>query len=106
MAGRSAWRAAVPRKRQASPTTERMHDLDDVALLQDMRGVAAARDDLAIDLHRDPALGQAFVFEQGGEGGPWRDLAGLAIELDVHAAIVAGSVARNAAVQHEAVRFS
>ena len=83
-----------------------MHDLDGVAGLQHMRGVAAARDDLAVDLHRDPALGQAFVFEQGGEAGLVGDLAGFAIELDVHAAIVAGSGPVRAAVQHEAVRFS
>ena len=35
----------------ASPPTERMHDLDRVAGLQHMRGMPAARHDLAIDLH-------------------------------------------------------
>ncbi len=67
-----------------------MHDLDAIAGLQDVPGMAAARDDLAIDLDRDPAFAQAFGCQQGAQGGPGREVTFLAVEVDLHPVIVAG----------------
>ena len=84
-----------------------MHDLHLVAIVQPVLGVATARDDLAIDLHRHPALGEVFGLEQCGDGGVGFDVAGFAVELDLHAAIVAGSApALGAALQLVTVTFS
>src|SRR5690606_8044855 len=69
---------------------ERVHDLDTVAFGQFMGGVHAARNDLSVDLDRDPALAEPGLGEQGGDGA-WtgQGVAG-AVQLDFHAAIVAG----------------
>jgi hypothetical protein len=75
------------------PTTKRMDDLDPVAIGQRMVRMAAARDDLAVHLDRHTALGQALGIEQGGDGGPGVQMAGLAVQEHVdrigHAGIFA-----------------
>ncbi|MNI48224.1 hypothetical protein D3C73_1027800 [compost metagenome] len=66
-----------------------MHDLHNIALGQDMLGMTAAADDLAVDLHRHPALQQLLGRKQVQKGRRSGQGAGFAIELDVHGAIVA-----------------
>ena len=67
-----------------------MHDLDVVAIGDFVRRMRAARDDLAIDLDRDPALAESGIGEQSGDGaGAGPGVAGT-VQLDFHAAIVAG----------------
>lgn len=72
-----------------SPASQRMNDLDPVALVQLFIGMRAARHDPAIDLYRHPAFAQAGVDQQlrhaafRGQG-----MIG-AVEQDFHAGIVA-----------------
>ena len=51
--------------------------------------VLAAGDDLAVDFDGDPAFAVAGFREQGGDRGCRRAVARLAVELDLHATIVA-----------------
>src|SRR5690606_19158447 len=109
MAGRSQAREAAPRKRACSPPSQRVHDLDPVAGGEHALGVLAARDDLAVDLDGDAALGQVLVLEQGGQGGLVGQRQGLPVEDDVHARIVAarrGGCTRDAAAHLERIRGS
>lgn len=53
--------------------------------------VLAARDDLAVDFDGDPALAVAGFREQGGDRGCRLAVARLAVESDLHAAIVASA---------------
>lgn len=71
-----------------------MHDLHPVAFAQHMGGVLPARDDFAVDLDRHAALDQVFVVQQVGDGAAVGQLPGFAIELDVHARIVADGMPR------------
>lgn len=65
-------------------TADRLHDLHAVSGLQRMTDVRAARDDLAIDLHGDPSIGQLEQHQQPGDVGVVWDVARLAVELDLH----------------------
>ncbi len=65
-----------------------MHDLHHVPLSQRMTPMQATGHDLAVDLHRHPALGELFQIQQLLDGDAVRKLAGCAIELDVHDVIV------------------
>ena len=65
-------------------TTDRLHDLHAVSGLQMMTGVRDARDDLTIDLHGDPSIGQREQHQQPGDVGVVWDVARLAVELDLH----------------------
>jgi hypothetical protein len=81
----------MPRKCRYSATTQGMYDLDPVAIVQGMLGVAAAGHDLAVHLHRHPALGQALEGQQAGDGEPVLGQGeGLAVELKAHVRIFAG----------------
>src|SRR5690606_32342103 len=90
-----------------SAAAQRVHDLDPVAGLELAGGVLAARHDFTVDLHRHPACAQALRLEQGQHAGVGGDLGGLAVEFDIHGAIVARVVAgcipggRRAAVRRE-----
>lgn len=53
--------------------------------------MAAAADDLAVDLHCHPALQQLLGLEQVVKGRRGGQGAGFAVELDVHSCIVAYS---------------
>jgi len=71
-----------------------MDDFDHVAVGEGAVGVAAAGDDVAVDLDRDPAAGQALGVEQGGQRAGGVENQWVAIEADaqggsVHAGIVA-----------------
>lgn len=74
---------------RASATTQRMDDLDDIPIRDDMGSVTAARDDLAVHFHGDPAFGQALGGEQFGEGAGGGQGEQIAVESDIHAGIVA-----------------
>lgn len=82
-------RAAMPSKRP-SPTPQRLHDLHHIPLRQQVLGVAAAGDDLAVDLDRDAAGGEALGGEEVGEGAGGGEGEGGAVESDVHGRIVGG----------------
>ena len=72
------------------PAAERVHDFDAIAVVHFMRCVRAARDDPAVDLDGDPALAESGIGEQSGDGaGAGQGVAGT-VQLDFHAAIVAG----------------
>lgn len=94
MAGRSLTREAVPRKRVSSPTAQRVDDFDPVVCEQLRRVVCPARDDLAIDLDCDPALGQAGFDQQLCNAAVFAERMAGAIEQDFHGAIVAFQSAR------------
>src|SRR4051812_5949949 len=47
--------------------SDRLHDLEHVVLLQRPRRVGGARNDLAVELDRDPAAGQSQRVDQLGE---------------------------------------
>jgi len=89
MAGRSAAREPVVRKRAASPPTQGMHDLDPIPIAEGMFPMPPARDDFTVDLHRDAALAKPFGLHELQHGGLRRDRARLAIQLDLHSRIVA-----------------
>ena len=65
---RDAIQGIAKAARLTSPTPQRMHDLDHIAIGEQAFGMASARNDLAVDLHRDPAFGQALGDQQVGEG--------------------------------------
>ena len=69
-------------------TTQCVDDFDPIAIGEAMLAVAAARDDFAIDLDRDAALGQAFESEQLQHAECGVDLARAAIEQYFHVRIV------------------
>src|SRR5690606_8549707 len=69
---------------------ERVHDLDAVAFGQLVGGMQAARNDLSVDLDRNPSLAESGLGVQRGDGARPRKLVAGAIQLDFHAAIVAG----------------
>ena len=71
-----------------SAATQRVHDLDAVALPQDVHCMARARNDLAIYFHRNAALGQAFKYQQGGQGAAGLGVMWATIQFNVHAAIL------------------
>lgn len=89
MAGRSAWRAAMPRRRQASPPSQRMHDFDAVAVFKSMLRMLCARHDGTVDLDRNAALSKTFARQEVCDGGIGFDVAYLAVELDLHTLIFA-----------------
>jgi len=66
-----------------------MHDFDAIAFVQQVRVVLAARNNRAVDLDRDPSLGQSFGSKQGGDGGVGSGLAVLPVQLDIHGQIFA-----------------
>jgi hypothetical protein len=72
-----------------SAPTKGMHDFDHVAIGEQVFGMAAAGDDLAVHLHSDPALDQALGDQQVGEGGGGVQGEELAVESDIHPRIVA-----------------
>ena len=72
----------------ASAAAQRMHDLDPVPLAERVGGMQAAWNDLAVDLDRDPAFGQAFSCEQHRQGGVGSQFERLAIQFDSQARIV------------------
>ena len=76
-----------------SAAAERLYDFDPIAFVQPVRGMASARNDLAIDLHRDPTPGEVALFEQFRDGNLELDATGFAVEEDVHADSVARDVA-------------
>jgi hypothetical protein len=75
------------------PASNRLHDLDLVAVVEPVLRVLAARDDLAVDFDGDPALAVAGFREQGGDGGCRLAFARLAVERDLHVVIVASASA-------------
>ncbi|KAG1239011.1 hypothetical protein G6F68_018727 [Rhizopus microsporus] len=83
----------------ASTAAQRVHDLHHVALGQDMLAMAAAADDLAVDLHRHPALQQLLGLKQIVKGRRSGQGTGFAIELDVHRRVVADSPAGSEPLQ-------
>lgn len=74
-----------------SATAKRVHNLHHIAFLQRIFGMLRARDDFAIDLYRHAALAQAFGLQQLMQGEGSLQLAGFAIELDIHGSIFATS---------------
>src|SRR5690348_14343455 len=59
--------AASKRPRRGSAAADRVHDLDAIAVGEPMLGMAAARDDLAVDFDRDAPRRVARGLEQFGE---------------------------------------
>ena len=103
----AAHRIVRPAQRTGcSAATQRMHDFHPVAVGDRMRVVAAARHDLAVDLDRDAAAGKALVGEQLGDRAIAFEGEILAIESDMHDAIVAAPRRRRtrAAVQRAGFR--
>ena len=80
-----------------SATAERVDHFHLVPFAESMGGVLAARDDGAVDLDRDAAVGQAFPAEQIGDGGGRCEGARGTVEQDVHGAIVARDESRGTA---------
>ena len=80
-----------------SATAERVDHFHLVPFAERMGGVLAARDDGAVDLDRDAAVGQAFPTEQIGDGGGRCEGARGTVEQDVHGAIVARDESRGTA---------
>ena len=70
----------------ASPATQRMHDFDAIIVLQHMRVMTAARNNLAVDLDRDPSLGQSFDLQEPFDRIAAIKLARVAIQSDLHVA--------------------
>ena len=66
-----------------------MHDFDAVAFKKHVLRMLRTRHDGAVDLDRDAALGKTLARQQGCDGGVGFGLAHCAIELDLHAAILA-----------------
>lgn len=66
-----------------------MYDFNVIAVLQQMLRMPPARHDFAVDLDGDAALGQVVLLQQRGEGAGFWKRQRVAIEHDVHAAIVA-----------------
>lgn len=67
-----------------------MHDFHHIAFGERMFGMTAARDDLAIDLHRDPAFGQPLMGQELDDGrSRLRQSERLAVESNLHRRIVA-----------------
>lgn len=85
-------RAAVPRKRMLSPTSQSVDYFHAVAGGECVCAVPSARDDFAVDFHRHATLAKAFGLQQLQHGGLRRDSARLAVQNDVHSCIVAASV--------------
>ena len=77
--------------RKASAAAEGVDDLHGIAFRQPMFGMAATRNDLAVDLHRHPAIGQALGDEQFGERAGGGQGERLAVQSDIHVLIVARS---------------
>lgn len=71
-----------------SAATERMDDLDLVAVSQYLVGMLTARHDFAVQLYSDSPFRQTFCLQQVHEGGECRKWAWLAIEDDIHHTIV------------------
>ena len=69
-----------------SAAAEGVDDLDHVAVGEDVLGVTAAGDDLAVDLHRDPASGESLRGQQIGQGAGGGEGEGGAVEPDIHGA--------------------
>ena len=82
-----AWHAV--QRGVGSAAAQRVDYFHAVAFCQSVHGMLAAWNDLAVDFHGYPAFGQAFVVEQGGHGAVGGNVAGLAIEMEVHPYIVA-----------------
>ena len=74
--------------KRESAAAKRMHDLDPITFAERVAGMQAARNDLAIDLHRDPAFGQALSDEQGRQGSVGSHFQGLSVQFYLHARIV------------------
>lgn len=65
-----------------------MHDLHAVAIVQRLVLMLSARHDLAIQFHGHAPLRETFELQQAGQGGVGRELSQLAIEMNIHAAIL------------------
>jgi len=66
-----------------------MHDFHAIPIAECVFSMAPARDDFAVDFHRDAALSKAFGLDELEHGGLRRDRARLAVQLDLHSRIVA-----------------
>ncbi len=66
-----------------------MHDFNSITFVQCVAGVLAARNNRAVDLDRDPAVGQSLGGEQCGNRGLGRGLARLTVQLEFHVRIFA-----------------
>lgn len=73
-----------------SAPPQRLHDLHHIPLRQQVLGVAAAGDDLAVDFDRDATGGEALGGEEVDEGAGGGEGKGAAVESDVHGRIVGG----------------
>ncbi len=62
----------------------RLHDFHAVARLEAMLSVLIARDDLLVDLNREPPLLQPFDIEQVKQRACFGDLSRLTVEQNVH----------------------
>jgi hypothetical protein len=74
---------------RGSAAAECVHDLHAVAGFQDLLAMPAARNDLAIDLDRHPASGQAGFLQQRKDRGARFGAAGGSVQMDLHPPIVA-----------------
>ncbi len=76
--------------RATSAPAERLHDLDAVPLGEEVFAVSTTGNDVAVDLDRHPAAGEALGGQKVGEGaGGWEGERG-AVESDIHGWIVGG----------------
>lgn len=82
VAGRPTW---VP----SSTPTQRVYQLDPVALLERALGMRAARNDLAIHFHRDPPILQTELAEQARHIGVRLHFEGFSVQFNLHARRVA-----------------
>ncbi len=66
-------------------STNEVHDLDLIALLQGASAVLLAGDDLAVQLDRDASLVEAELIDHIRDGLPWIDRLCLAVDDHAHA---------------------
>ena len=71
-----------------------MHYFDAVAFIKSLLRMSRPRHDGAIDLDGNPALAKSLACQQRCDGAVWFDLAYFAIELDMHALILARNGSR------------
>src|SRR3569623_515399 len=86
---------------ERSPAADGADDLDAVAGAEQVLGVAAARHDFQVDLHRDALTAQAQLFHQLRDAVAFGHLAGLAVDENLHATKNPGKTSRRL-FNHEA----